>query len=377
MLGLAKSVAVACGITRLADVTGLDEIGLPVWQAIRPMSLSLSVHQGKGWSHDAARIGALMEGIECFHAENFVPVDTQLSIKTAMSKFGIKHMDDFLTRRTDVIDPETIIDWSITTPLAGGTAFAVPSLCASLDFTRDLDTVIERNSNGLSGGACLPDALLSGLCEVLERDAWSRARHWSTAKRAAHRITLVEIELPWLQQLLAKLRRLNFSLLCWDISSWSGLPCLQARLSDLSTGSMIDVPATDGWCCHPFKELALSGAILEAIQSRVTCVAGARDDIEDWTEQVKRQSNLYSALEALTPMGVQVRTWSAVPDWPLTNSAAWLEMIYERLHIAGVEQIGYLDLTQPHIGITVVKMFVPGLGMDERTPRWPPLETQV
>jgi hypothetical protein len=38
------------GITRLADVTGLDRVGIPVYQAIRPGSRNLSVSQGKGLS---------------------------------------------------------------------------------------------------------------------------------------------------------------------------------------------------------------------------------------------------------------------------------------------------------------------------------------
>ncbi|MEV6575650.1 hypothetical protein [Streptomyces sp. NPDC051577] len=36
------------GVTRVADLTGLDCIGLPVWTAIRPASLTLSTSQGKG-----------------------------------------------------------------------------------------------------------------------------------------------------------------------------------------------------------------------------------------------------------------------------------------------------------------------------------------
>ena len=47
------------GITRLADVTGLDNIGIPVFQAIRPNARSLSVSQGKGVSLEAAQASAL------------------------------------------------------------------------------------------------------------------------------------------------------------------------------------------------------------------------------------------------------------------------------------------------------------------------------
>ncbi len=57
------------GITRVADVTGLDDVGIPVHQAIRPASHTLSVSQGKGVTHELARVSAAMEMIELAHAE--------------------------------------------------------------------------------------------------------------------------------------------------------------------------------------------------------------------------------------------------------------------------------------------------------------------
>src|SRR5262245_9849507 len=57
------------GITRLANLTGLDDIGLPVYAAIRPNSRSLATSQGKGFDADSAKASALMESIETWHAE--------------------------------------------------------------------------------------------------------------------------------------------------------------------------------------------------------------------------------------------------------------------------------------------------------------------
>src|SRR6185503_10001689 len=57
------------GITRIADITGLDTLGIPVFAAIRPMGKSLSTQQGKGLSAEAARISALMESLETYTAE--------------------------------------------------------------------------------------------------------------------------------------------------------------------------------------------------------------------------------------------------------------------------------------------------------------------
>ena len=59
----------AMGITRLANLTGLDVLGIPVAAAVRPNSRSLAVHQGKGLTLAAAKISALMEAAEAYHAE--------------------------------------------------------------------------------------------------------------------------------------------------------------------------------------------------------------------------------------------------------------------------------------------------------------------
>ena len=59
------------GITRLAEVTGLDRIGIPVWMAIRPNSRTLAVSQGKGLTDAAAQASALMEAAEIASAERF------------------------------------------------------------------------------------------------------------------------------------------------------------------------------------------------------------------------------------------------------------------------------------------------------------------
>ena len=57
------------GITRLANVTGLDRVGIPVVMAMRPNSRSVAVSQGKGVDLDAAKASALMESVESWHAE--------------------------------------------------------------------------------------------------------------------------------------------------------------------------------------------------------------------------------------------------------------------------------------------------------------------
>ena len=58
------------GITRIANVTGLDRIGIPVVMVCRPNSRSVAVSQGKGLDLDSAKASGLMEAVETYHAEH-------------------------------------------------------------------------------------------------------------------------------------------------------------------------------------------------------------------------------------------------------------------------------------------------------------------
>src|SRR5579872_3052930 len=58
------------GITRVANITGLDCLGVPVAISIRPNSKHLAVSQGKGLTLELAMASAIMESAEGYHVEN-------------------------------------------------------------------------------------------------------------------------------------------------------------------------------------------------------------------------------------------------------------------------------------------------------------------
>src|SRR5262245_28413269 len=64
-----RAVMGEMAITRIANVTGLDRIGIPVIMVCRPNARSIAVSQGKGLDLAAATASGLMESIETFHAE--------------------------------------------------------------------------------------------------------------------------------------------------------------------------------------------------------------------------------------------------------------------------------------------------------------------
>ncbi len=66
---LASHIWRAVGLTRLADITGLNHIGVHTFVAIRPNAKCLTTSQGKGVTKTLAKVSALMEAIEDWHAE--------------------------------------------------------------------------------------------------------------------------------------------------------------------------------------------------------------------------------------------------------------------------------------------------------------------
>ena len=70
-LEMVRDLVIPAGITRVADITGLDRLGIPVFSCIRPDAAegSISVYNGKGATETAARVSAIMEGLERYSAE--------------------------------------------------------------------------------------------------------------------------------------------------------------------------------------------------------------------------------------------------------------------------------------------------------------------
>ena len=52
------------GITRVSRLTGLDNIGVPVWSAVTPNARSIVIHHGKGITDADAKVSATMEALE-------------------------------------------------------------------------------------------------------------------------------------------------------------------------------------------------------------------------------------------------------------------------------------------------------------------------
>jgi len=354
LLQRAIAASAKCGVTRLADITGLDRLGLPVWQAVRPAGRALSVHQGKGASHLGARIGALCEAIESHCAEN-APADGPLCAFAALPEAErAPELADYCRSRTKVPRGAKPIQWCRATDLVTGKPHYLPHALVSLDCTRGLPSPFERTSGGLGAGPDQSRALQTSLLEAIERDAlgeWERA---DVAARIATSLRADTIPFEWFQSWRARFASLDIALQVFRAPSVTGVAafkCVIGGVDEFGTAYR----RFSGSAAHGEPEIALFKALAEAIQSRLTLIAGVRDDI---------LPSYYARPPVERPAEVGRQKWGDAEP-----VSCRVEALAERLAALGYRQIAFKRLDDGLDGVAVTKAFVPGLGSLSRSRR--------
>lgn len=344
-------------VTRLASLTDLDFLGLPVIAAIRPMSQSLSVASGKGATLAEALTSAIMEAYEHAAAENVQPPVRMADAQEAMRNAGFADPTILpADRRTPLRAVDLPIRWVEFEQLISGGPIWVPYDLVHLRLTCE---EMSRNdgflvsTNGLAAGENYQDAVLHGLCEVIERDAIAFAMDDKGALRLDRIAPLNSTECsrvdPSIENLIAKVSSRGCSVLLNDLTHEIGVPVIHCRLCENSDTSAFVRPC-DGVGCAPTPIVALRRAIFEAAQARATLISGARDDV------LKRNYHITygRALER-----TKARSWSDLSQGP-RNKAVALEWVLDRLYSSGFPDAAAFKLDQRE-GAVAVRVVVPGL----------------
>ena len=354
------------GITRLAHQTGLDRIGIPCYAAIRPNSATIASHQGKGVDDISAQISAVMEAAEYAIAEAPQTPQRILSIVEALTA-GHEVLDvTHLLPRGATVDETRPIRWVEGFALDTGALVLVPYDAVVLGSPpRDLPG-LSQSTNGIAAGTRLSGALLHGLCEVVERDAVCLWGYKSDTAAKATAISPAAFADATIDALSDKITRAGYRLRLFDQTSNVGVPVIYAVLSP-GDGADKHFDAATGASCHPVAAIAARRAIVEAAQTRITNIAGARDDIAEG--EYERQ--LGRSIAVLTEDTLATRPAPAgLPAG--TSEAELIAALQAGLARAGLQRIVVIPLGGEHIGIRVAKLYVPGLEDRLTNTNWRP-----
>lgn len=361
-VGLAGTKPGAChdfGITRLADHTGLDTVGLPVWAAIRPLARSISQCHGKGLSHEQARISAVMEAAETALAESAERCVVATGTAELVSRGGHETVD--LSQMLKCRDPDAAaresVSWVPARGVISGKDMLVPLDLVSLDFRVDgtcQSPSFNKSSVGLSAHRTREDAILHGLLEAIEYDAVALAFAWPGVLAACPAPDLAGAPCADLEGAIAMLAAAGHPPVFIDVTSDIGLPVVFCWLNDglNHAASRRKRPFAGHACRFDLTQAALA-ALLEAAQSRLTDISGAREDIElesyDW------------ATPAMGRLPIPERTCprASVP-LPKPASAA-ISVVVRRMQDRGMAEPLVVDLSMPGDPVACVSVLCPGL----------------
>lgn len=262
----------AVGVTRVARVTGLDRSGVEVACAVRPAGHVLQVSNGKGERWEEARASALSEAAELWAAER-----PPLHELVFGSFAGLRRLGAVWPPR-DLAAPrlwsaDTRIAWVRARQLGSGAPVLVPAqqvYCPPPGGPPLGPAVARWSSNGLGAHPRPAAALRHALLEALERDRVARVLPRGFTPRFLARRKLDARRLP----LWVRLRDRGFEGHLFELPG--PLPAIAAVLVDLEEGP---VPVTAGYACALTPARAARAALLEAAQSRLTDVHGAREDV--------------------------------------------------------------------------------------------------
>jgi ribosomal protein S12 methylthiotransferase accessory factor len=352
----------AMGITRCADVTGLDRLGIPVYCAMRPTRPWLQVSNGKGISPEAAKVSALMEGIEIFHAETPGDDLRRDSLKSLAQDGCTVVAPDVLPqyRQEVFFSPDFKIDWVKGENLLTEEEVWLPASAVYDCSARHSPNLYWVNTNGLASGNHLLEATLHGLYEVIERDAIARlsVNGRLNLQRDCQFIDLNTVDDPCVGQLSEQIEAAEFKLVLIRVKSCIPIETFWAVLLDRHPYHA-SISINIGYGTHLSPAIAATRAITEAAQSRLTFIHGARDDIK--AEQIYPTTNTHDRLYRYFDRLDLNTAWQTLTNFAQDDLFEDSRYVLQSLRAAGYTQVYRVNLTRPPFDIPVVKVFVPGL----------------
>ena len=350
------------GITRIADITDLDRIGLPIYTAIRPTAEegAVSIYGGKGIAKDHARASAMMEGFERYSAERQDSDETTIATLEEISELGefitpesLNLPKDFKKQNLDSLK----LEWSTAKDLISNKEYLIPTNAIYHPYIHgnECESLFKSNTNGLASGNVLEEAILHGIFEVIERDAWSIFE--LTHKNYAQ-IDLDSIESDIVNETIDKFESEGIKIKLMDFTADIKVPTIAASADDTVTRDAGLL--TLGMGTHLDPEVAILRALTEVAQSRATQINGAREDTvradfarEAGYERMKRINKYYFRDEE------EKISLSSIENKSTTSITKDLEIVKEELMANDIDKILYYDLTRPELDVSVVRVIIP------------------
>ena len=351
---LAEALRERLGITRVSDVTGLDVLGIPVYQSVRPRAAQglNTVTSGKGTSHQGARVSALMEAVERRFCEPDHRVGPPVPYRLQRELGPTLDPRRLIPRRSHTWTPDVPLSWWTTRCLRNGADVCVPAVAVFTPFPVEAG-LLHPNTIGLAAGNDVTDATVQGLYEVIEHDCTA----FGEKLGLGYRIPNDSVPAPQ-RELIERFERAAIDV---TIHAYTGgLPVPAFFVTTDDTYARDGMLFNGGAGCHLDPGIALTRALTEAAQSRLAVIAGAREDLEG---QAYRRHASYQELREYLHSWSDGRPWlpfDAIPARSSGDNEKDLALLLDTLGEHGLGLVLRTELAPEGLPFSIVKVLVPG-----------------
>jgi len=363
-LALVRPYLGAMGVTRVANITGLDRIGIPVIMVCRPNSRTLAVHQGKGRTLAAARASALMEALETHHAERIALPLKFATYRVLRRAHTVVDVAKLPRLRKSRFHADRRIPWIEGWDLMAGEPTWVPYETVHANYTLPRPPgsgCFWATTNGLASGNHTLEATSHGICEVVERDAATLWCHLPRERQDRTRLDLESVDDRPCREVLDRFSWAGVAVAVWEATTDTSFPTFICEVAERDLNPFRPIGAAWGIGCHPARGVALLRALTEAAQSRLTLIAGSREDIPRGQYERVLGPDVQVRERAYIEVQGPMRAFRDAPTWEAETFEEDVAWELERLKTIGVERVVVVNLTKPDIGIPVVRVVIPGL----------------
>lgn len=358
-LHFVESMKELVGMRDFREASGLDRIGIPVFTChrVRPDDSTTS-HTGKGVSPIQAQVSLTMESIERYSSEfreEYRDRLVQGSFLELRTKFNVLDPQDMIPSQMSTFRPESILHWIQGYDIANQEDILVPAGAVYHPYHLDEVFLFDTHTNGLAAGNALEEAVVHGLAELIERDAWSIARYARSFNAALY----IE-DNPgnrFIVDIFRKFEDANIEIVAKDITSDIGVPVIAAFSRDLIHPMMKPI---DGFGAHLDPRVAMARSLLEIVTTRALFlqtfgIQGMREPVTAYLGDPRGDDEdpRFFAYEYRGLRDLEV----GYSDDILLD----IRQMIGKLKARGLNRVIAVDLTRPDTGVPTVRMVVPGL----------------
>ncbi len=320
---------------------------------------------GKGLTPEQSQASAIMEFAERyswlhFDYEQYEGYTVKSWREIAATGVPTVQPEYFLNNFFDLDRPAEITEEILGVPLKW-----IKALCLN-DYSEFYYPLNWHNyvftSNGLATGNAMEEAVLQGLCELIERENITRLLRDRTTGNDLDQKSITN---PLIRRVLDNAGQAGINFVLKEISFDFGVPTFLAYgIRPAARGKLTYKGA--GYGAHPNPETALIRALSEYFEG-YSQMKKVEDDIKlDWEmvmpKMLKKDFGFFINLNPgmIDEKAGKVVPIKKLPDLSRSDIKDEIGEIMKRLKKAG-HRVYFVDKTHPQLGIPVCRLFVPGL----------------